>query len=98
MITAITIMPMVSARSARLRAASKRRAVVGSPGGFGISDRSTLLIVGDAEASSFAIKSEAGSSQPANLPQVVVVRVVEKVEAQGQIFSLELVRKRRERA
>jgi hypothetical protein len=55
MIAAITMMPMVSARSARLRAASKG-AVVGSPGGFGISDWFTLLIVGDAEDPSFAIK------------------------------------------
>ena len=52
MTTAITMMPIVSARSARLRAASTRRAAVGSPGGFGISDWSTLLIVGDAEGPS----------------------------------------------
>jgi hypothetical protein len=56
MTTAITMIPMVSARSARLRAASRRRAAVGSPGGFGISDWSTLLIVGDTTGSSFVIK------------------------------------------
>ena len=92
-------MPMVSARSARLRSAPGLRTGTDSRGRFGMAGLSTPLIVGDGGVQPCdEVKKPGLSAVRGLLAQIVRVRVVEEVEAQGQILPLELGGKWREGA